>query len=101
VLWQYLKQYVDKKREGNELLKLAAFSYNTSIHENTKFSPHELVFGKKARIPTSDPILSSDLTKTYADLVKHYLTSLFGTRKKSQEKTSIEQKSKFYYKHKM
>ena len=57
VLWEYLKQYVDKKREWDELLKLAAFSYNTSVHESTKFPPYELVFGRTARIPTSDPVL--------------------------------------------
>ena len=53
-------------------MKIAMFSYNISVYEGTKFTPHELIFGKTARIPTSDPILVSDLSGTYAD----YLTSL-------------------------
>jgi len=52
-----------------------------------KFSSHELVFDKTARIPTSDSILPSDLSKTYAD----YLTSLFDRLRDSQEKSSAEQ----------
>jgi len=47
-----LLQHVDKNRKWDEHLKLATFSYNTSVHESTKFTPHELVFGKSARIPT-------------------------------------------------
>lgn len=35
VLWEYLKQYVDKKNVWDEHLKLAMFSYNTSVHEGT------------------------------------------------------------------
>lgn len=98
VLWEYLKQYVDKEREWDELLKLATFSYNTSVHESTKYSPHELVFGKTARIPTSDPILSNDLCKTYTD----YLTSLFDRLRDSQDAAKenlcqAKQRSKRYY----
>jgi len=28
-------------------------SYNTSIHEETEYTPHELVFGRSARVPSS------------------------------------------------
>jgi len=98
VLWEYLKQYVDKNREWNEHLKLATFSYNTSVHESTKFTPHELVFGKTARIPTSDPILASDLSEIYVD----YLTSLFNRLRDSQELANenlnrAKQRVKTYY----
>ncbi|KAL6416581.1 hypothetical protein ACFW04_013334 [Cataglyphis niger] len=47
VLWEYLKYYVDKDNEWDEHLKLASFSYNTSVHKGTQFTPHELVFGKE------------------------------------------------------
>lgn len=54
VLWEYLKQYVDKNNEWDKCLILASFSYNISVHEGTRHTPHELVFGKLARVPTSD-----------------------------------------------
>ncbi|KAG5319556.1 POL3 protein, partial [Pseudoatta argentina] len=64
VLSEYLKQYVDRNNEWNEHLKLATFSYNTSVHEDTKFTPHELVLGRTARILTSDLVLPNDLNET-------------------------------------
>jgi len=45
---------------------------------------HELVFGKSARIPTSDSVLASDLSKTYVD----YPTSLFNRFRDSRELAS-------------
>ena len=39
------------------------FAYNTSVHEATKFTPFEIVFGKIARTPSSFP----DLEKLETD----------------------------------
>jgi len=47
VLIEYLKQYVNKFTEWDELLEYATFSYNTSIHESTGYTPYELMFGGK------------------------------------------------------
>ncbi|KAL6417430.1 hypothetical protein ACFW04_012750 [Cataglyphis niger] len=55
VLWEYLKHYVDKTNEWDTYLRLASFSYNTSVHEGTQFTPHELVFGKTARYLPAKP----------------------------------------------
>ena len=55
VLGEYLKQFVAKSSEWDDWLKLAMFSYNTSVHEGTKCTPYELVFGKLAREPSSEP----------------------------------------------
>ncbi|KAG5327755.1 POL5 protein, partial [Pseudoatta argentina] len=52
------------------------YLYNTSVHEGTKFTPHELVFGRTTRIPTSDLVLPNNLNETYVD----YLISLFNLR---------------------
>jgi len=51
-------------------LKFASFSYNTSVHEGTRYTPFELVFGK---IANSDSSLDSELNETYFQ----YLTTLF------------------------
>nr|XP_033192740.1 uncharacterized protein LOC117158195 [Bombus vancouverensis nearcticus] len=49
------------------------FSYNTFVHEGTKFSPHELVFGHLAREPTGEVIIEENMEATYAE----YLIDLF------------------------
>lgn len=53
VLKEYLKMYVEKEKDWDEWLPLAMLSYNTSVHEGTKFTPYELVFGKIARVPSN------------------------------------------------
>jgi len=97
VLWEYLK-FVDANHEWDEHLRLAMLSYNTSVHESTKFTPHELIFGKMARIPSSDPPLEKEINETYAD----YLTSLFNRLRDTQEiahknLTQAKQRSKHHY----
>lgn len=54
VLWEYVKHVTDSKDEWDRYLKFACFSYNTSVHEGTSFTPHELVFGKLARVPSTE-----------------------------------------------
>ncbi|XP_026830978.1 uncharacterized protein LOC113563519, partial [Ooceraea biroi] len=80
VLWEYLKQFTDKNHEWDEHLKLATFSYNTSVHEGTQYTPHELVFGKIARAPSSDVQLENEPNVAYSD----YLTSLFDKLRHAQ-----------------
>jgi len=58
VLWEYLKQFVNKDSEWDKNLRLATFLYNTSMHETTRYTPHELVFGRVTCAPSSDPDIS-------------------------------------------
>ncbi|KAL6424939.1 hypothetical protein ACFW04_010072 [Cataglyphis niger] len=44
VLTEYLKTQVEKEKEWDNYINMAMFSYNTSVHEGTKFSPFELIF---------------------------------------------------------
>ena len=37
--------------DWDEWLDQAVFAYNTSVHESTRISPYELVFGRPARMP--------------------------------------------------
>ncbi|KAJ3666393.1 hypothetical protein Zmor_001836 [Zophobas morio] len=53
-LADYLKHYVsDKQTDWDQWLNFAMFSYNTSVHTSTKYTPHELVFGNKPELPSS------------------------------------------------
>lgn len=47
-LGEYLKQYASSEKEWDEWVDLAIQNYNTSIHEGTKHTPYELVFGRPA-----------------------------------------------------
>lgn len=102
VLWEYLKQYVDKSNEWDECLKLASFSYNTSVHEGTRYTPFELVFGKAARVPSSETDDVNERNESYAE----YLTILFNRIKDAQQNArehliAAKIRSKMYYDRKL
>lgn len=41
-LVEYLKQYASSEKDWDEWVNLAVQNYNTSIHEDTKYTPYEL-----------------------------------------------------------
>ena len=51
----YIRAYAETYDDWDQLLPFAMFAYNTSVHEATKFTPFEVVFGKIARTPSSFP----------------------------------------------
>ena len=53
VLVEYIKCFISKEENWDDLIERASFSYNTSVHEGTRYTPHELVFGHLARIPSN------------------------------------------------
>lgn len=55
VLTEYLKAFVTRDDEWDQHLALAMFSYNTSVHESTHYSPFQLIFGRLPRTPSSHP----------------------------------------------
>ena len=98
VLGVYLKQFVSEIAEWDDWLELATFSYNTSVHEGTKCTPYELVFGKLARLPTSDPPLEHEKLETYDQYLKKLITCLHEIRGIARQNLiNAKEKSKFYY----
>ena len=61
------------------------FSYNTSVHEGTKFTPYELVFGKLARTPSSEPLSQQEKLQTYDDYLISFVTQLHEMRTQARE----------------
>lgn len=94
-LAEYLKQYV-VKNDWDIWLKYAMFSYNTSVHEATQFSPHELIFGRKARIPSEFSKETIDIT--YDIYVDQLTNRLRECQNKAGENLNIakENSKKFY-----
>jgi hypoxanthine-guanine phosphoribosyltransferase len=48
----YLRSYVDKQQMlWNQWLPFACFCFNTTPHSITKYSPYEMLFGRKCNLP--------------------------------------------------
>ena len=78
VLTEYLKHYMDNYEDWDLLIPFAMFSYNTSVHEATNFTPYELIFGKPAREPTSFP--TGEKLKSYGDYLSELITFMTNIR---------------------
>jgi len=96
VLLEYLKCFINKHENWDDLIEQANFSYNTSVHESTKYTPHELVFGRTARVPSQ--FSYDEDPETY----DRYFTNLFDDIRELQAdaKRNLEQaklRSKEYY----
>ena len=74
VLTEYLKHYLENYEDWDLLLPFAMYSYNTSVHEATKFTPYEVVFGQLARDPFT-PMTREELL-TYPTYVQNLVERL-------------------------
>ena len=97
-LKDYLKHFINKSQsDWDQWIHLATFSYNTTPHTSSGFSPYELVFGYKAIIPSSfkeDPKFSY----SFDDYVQDLKTKLQSSWKFAKEKLiGSKEKSKVYY----
>lgn len=87
VLEQYLRAFVHKQpNQWYDYLALAEWSYNTSVHSSTGFSPFEITFGKP---PPNLPnyILGSSPIEAVDSLLSHrkqLITKLQKTLSKTQ-----------------
>ena len=74
------------------------FSYNTSVHEGTKFSLHELVFGHLDREPTGEMIIEESMEPTYAEYLRNLFDKINTVQQMARENLmKSELKSKEYY----
>ena len=88
VLGEYLKQFVTKNSEWDDWLKLAMFSYNTSVYESTKCTSYELVFGKLAREPSSESLSQQQKLQTYDDCLINFATTRHANTSKREPYSS-------------
>ena len=63
-----------------EWLDLAMLNYSTCISESTKHTPYEVIFGRLARLPSSDPLRELDLLPKYNGYLVDLVIRLNGIR---------------------
>ncbi|XP_076297797.1 uncharacterized protein LOC143217410 [Lasioglossum baleicum] len=96
VLTEYLKHYMENYEDWDLLIPFAMFSYNTSVHEATNFTPYELVFGKQAREPTSFPTGTN--LRTYGDYLSELITNVVRIRNLAADNLNkAKMRSKGFY----
>lgn len=74
---EYLKHYCTK-RNWDEYIRFCMFSYNTAVHESTGFTPHELIFGRKARIPSE--FVDEQVPHTFIQYFDQLFTKITSTQ---------------------
>ena len=79
-LGEFLKQYTSADSDWDDWLDLAILNYNTCVSESTKHTPYEVVFGRLARLPSSDPLRELDLFHNYNVYLVVLVTRLNGIR---------------------
>ena len=96
VLTEYLKHYMESHEEWDIFIPFAMFSYNTSVHEATNFTPHELVFGKLARFPSAFDVDQN--TETYGNYLTELITRMTNIRNTAADHLNkAKERSKRYY----
>lgn len=99
-LTEYIKQFTNEREDWDEILPLATFCYNACKHEAHNYQPYELIFGRKARLPSHMPpkeslIISNDYLESLIDDIEH-LQRLAGLNL-----IQAKHRSKYYYDRKL
>ncbi|CAF0905958.1 unnamed protein product [Brachionus calyciflorus] len=74
----------------DEDLNLLSLAYNTAVHSTTKYSPYELMYGRKPKMPLDliyrHPVIYVPVTQDeYADQIKQSLLKAFEKVKRNRE----------------
>jgi len=97
-LGEYLKQYANEQKQWDRWIGLAMFNYNTSVHEATKHTPYELVFGKIARVPSNELLSPEDKLANYDEYLINLVTQLHAIQTNARENViEAKVKSKKHY----
>ena len=74
------------------------FSYNRSVHEGTKFTPHELVFGHLTRTPSANVTIQKTGNGSYNEYLRELQEKLVESAQLAQTNLNNSKiRSKHYY----
>lgn len=86
VLAEYLKQFVgDDGENWDDWVELAAFSFNTQVHEGHLYTPYELVFGSIAREISAEPLREEEQLLTYQNYITNLVTKIHSLQALARE----------------
>ena len=97
-LTEYMKMFIESNNTWDECLELPTLCYNTVAHEGHKFTPYELIFGRLARLPSSEPLEPEEQPLTCNDYITKLNKQLYNIQNIAREKlVEAKYKSKYYY----
>ena len=96
---EYLRHYCSNYN-WDQWLKFAMFSYNSTVHSATGFTPHRLVFGEEARIPSE--FETEEVSITYNEYLDNLLFKIYEAQVTARENIKeAKLRYKYYYDHKI
>ena len=97
-LSDYLKHFVNEnKTDWDNFIDLFSFSYNTTTHSSTNYTPYELIFGIKATLPSSI-LKPPEFHYSYDDYLINLTYKLRKTRELAKNLLiESKQRNKIYY----
>lgn len=96
-----LSTYVNKHHDNWDLfLPFVLFAYRSSVHGSSKYSPFELVYGRKARLGIDVALDPQENVKNwdednYGDLIKQGLNVIRNETRNNSNKSQLQQN--YYY----
>ena len=82
-----VKYTTDKRDEWDDYLDTCVYAYNTSVQESTRFSPFEVMFGRKPTMPIDIDMA----TNTPEDQLQKYLEAKELSQSQVEEMASQRQ----------
>lgn len=97
---EFIKIYLKNNDQWDIYISLAQHAYNLAEHEGTGYSPHEIVYGRPARTPSSFPPREHLLN--YDEYLADMVTTFCEIRTMAaMNLVQAKQRSKFYYDRKL
>ena len=95
VFVEYLRHYCSHYN-WDQWLKFAMFSFNSTVHSATKFTPHKLVFGEDPRIPSE--FETGEVSITYNEYLDNLLFKIYEAQANARENIlQAKLRYKYYY----